>query len=75
MVLRTQQHYTLTQQQVSIHAMNNTIRHSQQACNKTTPETNCEVLTENLNYTAKSKWAQGTGTKPLGLSSAAVVVP
>ena len=74
-VLHAQQHYTLTQRQVYIHATNCTCRHSQQEHNQTTPETICEALTDNLNYTIKSKWAQGTGTDPLGLCSATVVVP
>ena len=46
-VLQAQQHYTLTQQQVYIHATNYTHRHSQQEHNQNTPETICEVLTDN----------------------------
>ena len=54
-VLQAQQHYTLTQLQVYIHAANGTRRHSQQEHNQTTPDTTCKVLNDNLNYSAKSK--------------------
>ena len=42
-LLRTQQHYTLTQQQSYGHATNCTHRHSQQKRNQNTFKTICEV--------------------------------
>ena len=54
-VLWAQQHYTLTQRQVYVHATYGTHRYSQQECNQTTPKTIYEVLTDNLNYSANSK--------------------
>ena len=46
-MLRAQQHYTLIQQQDYGHATNCTRTHSQQEHNQNTPETICEVLTDN----------------------------
>ena len=48
-VLQAQQHYTLTQWQVYVHASNGTHKYSQQKHNQTTPKNSCEVLTDNLN--------------------------
>ena len=46
-VLRAQQHCTHTQRQVTVKITNDTRRHSQQERNQKTPETICEVLTDN----------------------------